>query len=352
MLCSSALCESISRKNDRSTAPPYLAIVDEVLLALDRCLDPVMGARLMLASVEATERLHGLQTLAALPRLAMPKVMEAEAAAARVAVKIAFEESRNLSERALAYWSTFTLCLRNGEELLDSLRFLETQSSAPHDTPLFQICTGRLDMHDGLSLLIATSAMDVLFFALMGQCQSGAIWSRQEKMFNDLLTNLAIPATAACPTARFETLLSLLLKATASEDVMVASAALGTLFYFAIDIQERSNIMTEANIAGICVETLRRTGGFRKEAPWWKERAHQWSIEIVSLIGPWVFLHCLIGNFSGSGMPHGSAWDAILAEATHGTIVIHRAELALAQSQGDGRAQGSATGILRVTWSL
>ena len=162
-------------------------------------------------------------------------------------------------------------------------------------------------------------------------------------MFNDLkFTNLAIPATAACPTARFETLLSLLLKATASEDVMVASAALGTLFYFAIDIQERSNIMTEANIAGICVETLRRTGGFRKEAPWWKERAHQWSIEIVSLIGPWVFLHCLIGNFSGSGMPHGSAWDAILAEATHGTIVIHKAELALAQSQGDGRALPTA----------
>ena len=70
---------------------------------------------------------------------------------------MAFEESRNLSERALAYWSTFTLCLRNGEELLDSLRFLETQSSAPHDTPLFQICTGRLNMHDGLSLLIATT---------------------------------------------------------------------------------------------------------------------------------------------------------------------------------------------------
>ena len=163
-------------------------------------------------TMDFAERLQALQTLAALPKVRMTTVVPAEAKVAKNVVVLAFEVARIRSERLLAYWSVFVLCFRNGEEVLDSLHFLETQTSSPSDTPLFQFCTGQLRDHDGLSLLISQCSIYLLFSASFTQWQSDVLRARFDKQFFGItMKTLLLPATAECTISHFTSFLPLLL---------------------------------------------------------------------------------------------------------------------------------------------
>ena len=91
-----------------------VSTITTMLEMLTHCRDPVLQASRRLASMDASARMHGLETLRSLQRVVLAAPVTVEVAAAAVVVEIGVDISRDCAERQAAAMSVFALGFRNG----------------------------------------------------------------------------------------------------------------------------------------------------------------------------------------------------------------------------------------------
>jgi hypothetical protein len=106
--------EALRAGGEDVDAGSAVACVEALLEELGRCGDPVVGARRLLGSSEAGQRLRVLSVLSALPRVVLEAACDAEVGCVDLMVGMLSKEGgRSVAERTSAALGLFTLCLRN-----------------------------------------------------------------------------------------------------------------------------------------------------------------------------------------------------------------------------------------------
>ena len=108
------LCAVKSLKLDEAEGG-CVGTVSRALDQITRCCDRVAGARRLVVSVEASDRLRGLTVLRGLERVVQAEAVECEVLAAEVVGgMVSMQEGRSMAEIEAALVSVFVLCFRNG----------------------------------------------------------------------------------------------------------------------------------------------------------------------------------------------------------------------------------------------
>ena len=126
--------------------------ITTMLEMLTHCRDPVLQASRRLASMDASARMHGLETLRSLQRVVLAEPMTAEVAAVAIAVEIGVDISRDCAERQAACMGVFALGFRNGVATTEVLGKFWIEGQAAVAAPFL---ANELSGRDGAALAAA-----------------------------------------------------------------------------------------------------------------------------------------------------------------------------------------------------
>eukprot|EP01047_Picozoa_sp_COSAG01_P022601 COSAG01_NODE_1347_length_10632_cov_29.175370_3_plen_2601_part_00 len=323
-----ALAEQLTATSslDGDAGDGCVSTVKTMLATLTRCRDPVLQASRRLASMDASARMHGLETLRSLQRVVLAAPVIAEVAATAVVVEIGADISRDCAERQAAAMSVFALGFRNGVATTEVLGKFLSEGTAVASA---QIYANELSGRDGVALWTAmfTGGYCMLYeFGLKGE--TAALRGAAEKQ---LLTGFGKLSRLDCTRARYAELLPILLELFEHDDIVVASSA--------AKLSTDPLVISAAACAPVLVASreypdailalLRRIDGtqqLRRPAAWWKARSEAVHLDSVCLNAAYTALVYWSGVLP-TLPPNSAACEELLAESIHVCMMNKEAEL-------------------------